>query len=420
MKVVHFNTQDRSGGAGRAVYRLHKKLLDLGVDSNLLVSQLSYNDDPTVKEADTTLLSRLKRKYIRDIENLPFRINSFYREAEFSVNWLSQINIKNNPFIDDADIIGLYWIGRGYISPNEVGKFNKPIVWRLSDTWPFTGGCHYPGSCSKYTDSCGACPKIHSNQSQDFTYHTIKKKIKCWESLDITVIAPSKWIANAASKSNVFRNRPVQIIPSGIDHQFFTPVADKEVAKSLFHIKKKNKVLLFGAAYANSDSRKGYDLLLDVLEELDKTNETLTLLIFGNNRNIKFPKFRNLDSVFLNTINSPYLLRMAYCAADAFIAPYRDDNLPNTVIESMSCGTPTIAFNIGGLPELVDHKVNGYLVPPYDIKEMAKGVLWVIDIDNSLSEKAREKIINGKFTIDNQAVDYLNLYKKILNNERAR
>ena len=169
MKVVHLNMQDRRGGAGKAVYRLHKKLIQLGVNSHLLVSHLTNQKDGSVSEADVSFFGRVKRKYIKKIENFPFKINHYHRESEFSVNWISQVNV-NNSLITSADIVGLYWIGHGFVSPKEVGKINKPIVWRLSDTWPFTGGCHYPGNCTKYEEVCGACPKIHSKNKKDFTY----------------------------------------------------------------------------------------------------------------------------------------------------------------------------------------------------------------------------------------------------------
>jgi len=418
LKVVHLNTYDRAGGAAKAVYRLHKELLRQGVDSKLLASKLTYFDDPTVGVADSSFFAKVKRKYIQKIEDFPFQIHNYYRERDYSVNWLSQVSMKNIHPVDQADIVCLYWIGHGFLSPPEIAAIKKPIVWRLSDTWPFTGGCHYPGNCLKYETTCGKCPQLKSNKLHDISYNLLNKKLKYWQELDITIVAPSKWIAQCARKSAVFRNKTVKVIPTGTDHHFFSPF-DKKMAKSFMGIHPEKKVLLFGANDATLAPRKGYDLLLQILERLDKKKiDDFELLIFGNRRSERMPYFEHLRSHLLHKVESPYLLRAAYCAADLFIAPYREENLPNTVLEAMACGTPCLSFEVGGMPDIILHKKNGYLAQPFDIEQMIDGIKWIFENQekyNMLSLNARKRITKEGFTLEQQAMSYISLYQKLLN-----
>ena len=208
MKIVHLSTYTAQGGAGIATLRIHKKLLEQGIDSHLLVFKPSGSLAPGVVEIKKGFLYRVKDFFFFRFDNIFFRNKIRPGAQQFSFNFFRRVSIRHHPLIKDADIVCLYWVGANFLTPAQIGQINKPLVWRLSDKWPFTGGCHYSGDCKRYEEHCGCCPQLVTNKKRDFTWYQWKKKNKAWHDKDITIVAPSNWIANAASQSSLFRNKP--------------------------------------------------------------------------------------------------------------------------------------------------------------------------------------------------------------------
>ena len=401
MRVLHLNTNDIKGGAAIAAYRLHKGLSKTGIDSKMLV-QKKHSDDPTVITPDF----KLKKGWDllkSEINKFPLRIFNTNQGGPWSINWLPTNIIKKIDKIN-PDIVHLHWIGNGFISIKEIGKIKKPIIWTMHDMWPFTGGFHLS---NHYVNNDGSW----------ISKQILKQKIKYWGNLNLTVVSPSTWLANQAKQSKLFKNKVIKVIPNCLDTQVFKPISTK-IARNILNLPLGKKIILFGAMGINKDKNKGFDLLAEALMHFSKQikdHENYLFTIFGGSRPKNSPIFK-IKTKYLGRINDDTKLALIYSAADVFIIPSRQENLPNIIMEAMACTTPCVGFNIGGIPDMIDHKKNGYLAKPYYTKDLAKGIQWIIENrerNKRLGKNARKKALKN-YNQKNQAKKYKRLYQKLL------
>lgn len=396
MKVLHINTSDISGGAARAAYRLSTALRKNGVESYML-AQKKLSDDVNVIGFQTKLgkgWSLVKP----EIDKLPLKIFNTNQSGPWSVNWFPT-NITKKIKEINPDIVNLHWIGNGMISIRELRKIKKPIVWTMHDMWPFSGGFHYS---QKYIN--------HDNSL--ISNLILKSKIKKWKDLNIYPVSPSEWLANLARKSKLFNSSEISVIPNGLNTTVFKPT-DKKVAKRILNLKQNKKYILFGAMKATSDKRKGFQFLLPAIKKLSENINTskFELLIFGASAPKKPPNF-NMTTNYIGKVNSDVELSLMYSASNVTILPSVQDNLPNVVMESLSCGTPCVGFKIGGTPDMIDHKQNGYLAKPYKPTELAKGIFWCIKNtkrNRKLGINARNKVLK-EYSLAVLSQNYIKLY----------
>ena len=404
MKILHLTTSFVQQSAG---YRLHKGLIFQGIDSQVLVEIKGIND--TTIHGAKSVLKKTTSLIKVIIDQMAVRVYFHRTGLPFSPSIVpDRITSKIN--IIDPSIIHLHWICGGFIRIETLKKIKKPIVWTLHDSWAFTGGCHIPYECMGYRENCGKCPTLGSKREHDLSRFVLERKIKSWHDLDITVVTPSTWLSDCAKNSNLFSNSRIEVIPNGIDINQFKPI-DKETARDQLSLPKDKKLILFGAVNSTSDPNKGFNHLKDSLSHLEKLKNT-DLVIFGGENSIDLQdcKFKIYS---LGKIYDDNTLALIYSAADVFVAPSLSENLPNTILESLACGTPCVAFNIGGIPDLIEHKKNGYLASPFDSKDLAVGIKWILDDEKTLSENARQKVLD-EFNILDVAYRYSELYKSIL------
>ncbi len=413
MKVTLLGTHDIGGGAHIAAYRLHRALLGKGVDSKYCVA-VKRTDDFTVI-GPTTYLKRGWAMVRPLVDRLPQYFYGNRSDERFSPSIVPTGTVKR-AFSLKPDIVHLHWITDGFIRIEELARFKQPLVWTLHDMWPFTGGCHYDKECGRFRNACGKCPILGSNQTSDLSRKIVERKQKAWKKLNLTVITPSRWMADCAKNSMVFRHKPVMVIPYSIDLEIFKP-RDKKIARQLLGLPMDKKLILFGALNSTSAVRKGFHLLKQALEGLtvggDRTDKEI--IVFGASTPQNPPDL-GLKKHYLGHLHDEISLSLVYAAADVFVAPSSQDNLPNTVIEAIASGTPCVAFDIGGLPDIIEHRVNGYLARPFDPRDLARGIFWVLDSKErhrSLSIKARKKAEKHYHpaVISNR---YVALYKQIL------
>jgi len=412
MKVVHFSTSESLGGAAQATYKLHKGLLASNIDSKLFVKYIS---SPRVKEVyelhrQTGFLENKILPRIRTIQKKSLVKNyTLQPHAPFSWNKFLPNYRLDEQAIQQADIVGLYWIGE-FLSPENLANIHQPIVWRLSDIWPFSGGCHYPGKCKGFQSSCGNCPVLQSDSSQDESRLLLERKIKSFEHLNITIAAPSHWIAGLARTSTLFKNRRIEVIKTGVDENHFKPLIKAEMRKA-FQIPDDTELILFGADSA-SDPRKGIRLLIDALKIIQKSsNRKLELGIFGRNYDSEFDTL-GFPVRYFGYITELYL-PILYNCADIFIAPSIEENLPNTALEAMACEIPVCGFNIGGMSDLIQNKQNGMLADQIEADALAESILYALEHSNDLGKNARETICT-QFTQTLQTQAYIQLYNSLL------
>ncbi|QDL06525.1 glycosyl transferase [Brasilonema octagenarum UFV-E1] len=412
MKVLQMSTYD-SGGAGRAVYRLHQGLHSIGINSQLLV-QAKNTDDKTVIAQHTKLekgIAKLRPSLSRLLLN-------FYPQRELTDYYLSWLPDRVCPQVKqlNPDILNLHWISNGYLEVETIAKLNKPIVWTLHDMWAFTGGCHYSQNCDRYMNSCGACPQLNSQKQRDLSRWQWQRKARAWQEADITLVSPSSWLAKCAQASSIFRNTRVEVIPNGLDTNKYKPV-NKHIARELLNLPQDKQLIVFGAVNATQHKRKGFTLLQAALQDLSKSvwQDRLELVIFGSSQSDNQIDL-GFRTHYTGKLADDVSLSLVYSAADVFIAPSIEDNLPNTVMEAIACGTPCIAFHIGGMPDMIEHQKNGYLAQPYKIEDLSYGITWVLENTEryqKLCHHAREKA-EQEFTMQIQAQRYLSMYTELL------
>lgn len=411
MQILNVNYSDAQGGAARAVLRHHAELSRIGIDSKVFV-QYKTRDDKNIYGPKTNI-GKLFGFLKPDIDSVPLYLYPNRTKYPFYINWLpTPSDLKAAQF--NADIVHLHWICGSTIHPKSLSRIRQPVIWTLHDMWPFTGGCSHSQGCPKYEEMCGYCPQLSSTKKYDLSHWIWKRKRKALKNLNIIAVSPSTWLAEKAKKSLLFKDLRIEVIPNGLNLEEFSPV-DKDLARFLLNIPLKRKIILFGAHKATQNPFKGFRFLLSALNLLDNKDlaKRLELYVFGASA----PQHEFTTGCpirYLGNISDTISLRLLYSAADAFIAPSIQDNLPNTVMESMACGTPCIAFKVGGIPDLIDHKLNGYLAIHLDSNDLAKGIEWLFESDSilkSCSQEARKKV-KLKFDIASTVKQYSSLYQE--------
>lgn len=417
MRILHISAFDDAGGASQAAYRLHFSLVKQGVDSQFFVSKKT-SSKPFVTRNEGPF-ARLWENMLTSVDTFPNKFFKLSSPAPFSNNFLPGMRIPRSE-MSRADIIHLHWLGMGHIHPRQIYSFNKPVVWRLPDMFAFTGGCHYSSECEGYTHSCGNCPKLQRPKKHDLSYFNWKRKKKYYhKTRQLTIVTPSEWLANCARKSSLLQGKDIVKIHTGVNTIHYHNLSKKIALKALGleHLED-SYIIAFGAINATSDTRKGFlqleEAILKLNERLKNESKKLCLLVIGGYEE-KVKNKLPIESYYLGHLQDHISLNIAYNAADVFVVPSLEENLPNTGLEAMSCGTPVVSFAVGGMPELVDHKQNGYLAPINNIDALAEGIHWVLsnNTQKNLSEQARTKI-EKKFQLENTTQEYIALYHSIL------
>jgi glycosyltransferase involved in cell wall biosynthesis len=439
LKILSLSTFDNQGGAARATYRLHQGLKQIDVESWMLC-QSKFSQDPKVIGAKTSSgIEQIKTGFRLTLDQLPLKRYRQKSKQLFSPHWLPskvwQQVAQLNP-----DLINLHWVSAGYLQIETLTNFAQPLVWTLHDMWSFTGGCHYNQSCDQFTASCGACPLLGSTKEADLSRKIWQRKQKAWKDLKLTIVTPSQWLGDSAKASSLFGDRRVEVIPYGLDTEIYRPI-DQSTARKLLQLPQDKQLVLFLSLNATSDQRKGFHLLQPALQQLSQRllcatspkglascptepalsvgqsggQDQLELMVVGASAPENPPEL-GFKAHYLGILGDDLTLALAYSAADVFVAPSLQDNLPNTVLEAIACGTPCVAFNIGGMPDMIDHQQNGYLAKPFVIEDLTEGIRWVLEDRTrlkTLGHSARAKA-EQEFTLKIQARRYQQLYQEIL------
>lgn len=414
MKVLILNIYDDVGGAARAAYRLHKALLGAGVQSIMLV-QKKLSDDYSVVGGDTIkqkLIGQLKQY----VDQLPVM---FYRNKSpslFSSAWFSFGDILNKINKIQPDIVHLHWVCKGMLSIDEIRKIKAPIVWTLHDSWPFTGGCHIPGECKKYTTNCGSCPLLGSSNNHDLSSKVFNKKLNNLKLKKIYPVAVSRWLQNCAEDSSLFNQANVKCIPNAIDTNAYAPI-EKSVARSILNIGGHKQLVLFGAMSATSDLNKGYQEFVEAINQLKSSEIEIVIFGSGSPKNTPTDKFK---IHYLGQLHDDISLKVIYSAADVMVVPSLIEAFGQTASEAMACGTPVVAFHTTGLLDIIEHKENGYLARAFDTTDLARGIDWVLSAEKhiQLSRNARNKVLN-KYDSKVVVKQYIDLYEQILADKQS-
>jgi len=413
MKVLQVNSSDTLGGAARAAHRLHQGLRAQGVDSQMLV-QFKRGRDPSVF-GPQFLKGEALHKVEQKLDGLPLRLYRHTGQALFSPAWLPTGAARSIASFHPS-IVHLHWICAGFLPISALREIRQPVVWTLHDSWAFTGGCHVPFDCLRYRESCGACPQLSSQAEGDLSRRGWNRKKSALQSVNLTVVTPSRWLGDCAKASSLLRDKRVEVIPNGLDLTRYKPV-DKKVARDILNLPQDRRLIAFGAVSATSDPNKGFPYLQAAVGALAQQGwrEKAVLLVFGADKPAGAPDL-GLEVRYLGELRDDVTLALHYSAADVFVAPSMQENLSCTVMEALACGTPCVAFNVGGMPDLIEDGRTGYLAEPFLPEDFARGiVLAVEDAERSqaLSRQARSKV-EREFALERVAQRYRELYRELV------
>jgi len=406
MKVVLLNTYEK-GGAAYACQRLLQGLNSVEAEVTMIVRGRTHTSG--VISADSSHCGFLRAL----LEGLPLHAYPNHQRHNFSSAWVPARGV-NSAIQLSPDIVHLHWIPQGFVRVEDLKMLRCPIIWTLHDSWPFTGGCHLPGNCRRYEQACGYCPVLGSQRENDWSRHIWRRKIDAWKNVPLTIVSPSRWLATRAFSSSIFAGRRIEVIPNGININVFCP-GDRLIARKQLGISETRRLVLVGANHVFSDPNKGIDLLQQALSCLDESlQRSADLVIFGENCNRPLLGF-SLAVSNLGSITNDELLVSLYRAADIFVVPSRQENLPNMILEAMACGTPCVAFEVGGIPELITHDVNGYLATPYEVEDLAAGLsqLLMHESRRSAMGEASRKWVENHVSIEHVVNRYLELYLEL-------
>lgn len=407
LKLAILSYTDMHGGAAKASYRVHHSLRSL-LQSSMLVAYKDTNDlsVKVIFSRFQFFCLRLKNYLLRHFIPKFFQTTNpvLHSPGLFCSGVARQINKS------DYDLVNLHWINYEFMSISEISRIKKPVVWTLHDMWAFCGGEHYTND-SRWVEGYNDSNRPKYESGIDLNKAVWNRKHKWWKKKQY-VISPSHWLADCVRKSALMKDWTIKVIPNPIDTKEWK-VVSKQEARERLKLPLSKKLVLFGAIGGKSDPRKGYDLLQSALDQLGADSKDIQLMIFGESAPAKEEDI--FKTYYFGEVKDETILNDIYSAADMFVLPSRQDNLPNTAVEALASGTPVIAFDTCGLKDLVVHKQNGYLAQAFNTQDFAEGIKWILEDSERqkfLSVNAREFAVS-KFSEEIVSKQYFDFFMQV-------
>lgn len=409
MNIWHLSESDLLGGAARAAYRIHRALRAAGVDSRMQLMR-ARSGDPSVRGA-TTKLEKLAHLGRSELEPLLMRLMRTANPVQHSAavlpsRWPARIARS------DADLVHLHWMGSMMLSVADIARIRRPVVWTLHDMWAFCGTEHY-ATDDRWQTGYTAGNRPAGEAGPDLNRWTWNRKRRHW-TRPIQIVTPSRWLADCVRQSALMADWPVEVIPNALDTGVWSPI-DPLTARHLLGLPPTAPLLLFGAYDGAVDPRKGFDLLAGALARLRGQVPDLRLMVIGQAEPANAPDL-GFPVHYCGRLNDDLSLRVLYSAADAMLVPSRQEAFGQTASEAHACGTPVIAFDTGGLPDIVTHKQTGWLARPFDTGDLAEGIRWVLADPGRharLREQAHAEAVR-RFACPVVAGRYRALYERVI------
>lgn len=417
MRVLIINTSERTGGAAVAASRLLDALNANGVKAKMLVRD---------KETDKLMVVGLKGglrqrwKFLWERWTIFCHLH-FSRHHLFDIDTASAgTDITRLPEFREADIIHLHWVNQGMLSLRGIRKIlrsGKPVVWTMHDIWPATAICHLTLGCRRFTSTCQRCRYLpHHGSTNDLATKIWKRKKNAFSSGNIHFVACSRWLADEAKKSSLLQGLPVTNIPNPISTRIYH-VTDKNEARQRLGLPSDRRLILF-VSQRVTNPYKGMTYLVEacrkiVSEQPQLLNDTALVVLGGHSEELAH-EFA-LPVYPLGYVNDTSRIVDIYNAVDVFVLPSLSENLPNTIMEAMACGVPCVGFKVGGIPEMIDHRKNGYVAAYKNSDDLASGLQWVLD-EADYSELSRQAVskVMKEYSGQSVVMEYTEVYNEAL------
>ena len=412
MRVLLVNTSERTGGAAVAANRLMKALINNGVKAKLLVRE---------KESSTLTVVPLPKSPMLRWRFLWERLVVFFH-LHFQRKHLFEIDLANTgtditslPEFQEADIIHLHWINQGMLSLSDIRKIlrsGKPVVWTMHDIWPATAICHLTLGCRNFMTYCHHCRLLPGNGSgHDLSSKVWERKQAMIDGENIYYVACSKWLESEAKRSKLLDGQKITSIPNPIDLHIYNRGVKTE-ARQRLGLPLDKKLILFASQRVTNEN-KGMGYLIEACRRLQDLSQVAVLILGGHAEEVvaQLP----LEAFPLGYVNDEHRIVDIYNATDVFVLPSLSENLPNTIMEAMACGVPCVGFRVGGIPEEIDHKKNGYVAEYRNSEDLARGIRWILtEADyQALSDNAVHKVVQN-YSQHSVAMKYLDVYHQAM------
>ena len=400
-RIILFNTHDKGGGAAKICHQLFESI----PESTMFVREKRLHEK-NIFEFDPDLWNRIGT-IARSVEK---------KRGILDFGKIGVLKLLTNLKFQESNLIHLHNIHGYYLSFYALEKISskKKLIWTLHDDYILTGHCSFAMTCEKWLNGCGNCPSlnVYPSLSSDTTELNLKEKIKSIKKMQPYIVTPSKWLAERVARKYPFLEG-VNVIYNGVDINVFKPSSEIISLKIKNKIPLDKKVILFIAELSVNNPFKGGDILMEIVDFFQQKSEYIFLTVGGINSD-KYP-----NVISLPYINEDVKLAELYNLADVMLYPTKADNLPLVVLESMACGTPVIASNIAGIPEIIDHTKNGYLIDNSIVSDFINSIELLFNLSDELkiemSNAAHEKI-RDKFSLDLMIDNYRSIYNLLLSN----
>ena len=401
LNILHISESDIGGGAARTAYTIHTGLNARRHRSRMLVGR-RLTDEPEVRSIKRNDLWRAADRICGELLD---------RLALQYVFYPSSFGVVRDPWFREADVVQLHNLHGSYFSFTAlplITRTRRPVVWLLQDQWAMTGHTAYALDCERWRTGCGSCPYLaeYPKLRRDTTALLWRLKQAVYSRSSLTLVVPSRWVAELVEASPLLSRFPMRRIPHGVNTAIFSPASKAESRRRL-GLPPDRPIVLFSASDLR-ERRKGLHLLEAALLLLE---ERPLLLLAGSG-----VATEELETHALGPISDDRVLADAYRAADVFAVPTLADALAQTAPESMACGTPCVAFDRGGVTDVVQHMETGYRAPFGDVEGLAAGIRTLLadpELRERLGHRGRELAVQ-EFSADVQVGRYLELYEEVL------
>jgi glycosyltransferase involved in cell wall biosynthesis len=423
MNILHINTTSHSGGAAKAMQRLHDELLAHKHQSEIIAGRNNLPGEPHIH-----LMSDMISPYQTNLRVIQSWLGSRLEDLLGLHPWTNRptLNLPKTKLYEWADIIDLRNLHGGYINLWVLPGLSrgKPVVWRLPDVWALTGYCAYPYDCKKWKDGCYDCPLLKGEgrllvepkppPRWDGTRRVWLAKQKIYLKSKLHIVVNSEWMRKKVNQGILRDSLSVSVISNGVDLDIYKPI-DKQKAREKLGLPPNETVLLWGAA-SLGNLRKGYSYTARATELIQNKGKIEPLLITMGNEKRMDEKYPLGKVEHFGFVKDPASQALMYNAADLFLCSTLADAQPQTAVESLACGTPVIAYDIGPMPELIQDGKTGFIAPDVSVESLAATLEEVLEDPEQLVEMGRScrKEAEKKYDLSKQSKKYIDLYENIL------